>query len=514
MYSIVRFGLIGLLLAAGCSPEANSPEATDSAEHGILGAIPNGFDKSQVLFVDGSRIFCIVAPCPQPVHVHNLAGQSITVHNVVFPTDEDLRRNVSAPTGNEQDAPRADTVVPTYRGTISQERQDQLAAQFADQILEGGLVIKGRVERVRGAIPPERLVVEAIDGPAHTWTIKPADPKALGGAYEVKRVDGAFTRERGRSRGRAGTDRRAGEFDRMPSILALLKNFRASLTAVDEVRVADSLGGELSLEKFKFGTTQVKGFVMGPGNSECAGLDSDACAKNAACTEILIPACDLCLGGTLECVPKQSKVVLRVTEIGDKVAPDRSPKCVVSGCNGEICAEESLFSICIALPGDHCFDDQTCVEKEGKCSWSDEAALEQCLAEAQGPILEGEPFIPRGRRGADCSVTECGPAPLVQCPDTNLISHSAECVRNRDSGLCGWTANCGELPDSCPDICAAVCAGKPEPQAPKACPVPGCKCPEPARREGEPARRAGEPARRPEPARREGKLPGNGLPPR
>lgn len=37
-----------------------------------------------------------------------------------------------------------------------------------------------------------------------------------------------------------------------------------------------------------------------------------------------------------------------------------------------------------------------------------------------------------------------------------------------------------DVPTSCPDVCAAVCAGQPEPDVPRGCPMPMCACDQPA----------------------------------
>ncbi len=56
-------------------------------------------------------------------------------------------------------------------------------------------------------------------------------------------------------------------------------------------------------------------------------------------------------------------------------------ECVVSGCNGEICAAEPMFSPCVALPQFACFDNAECGNfgPEGQCGWEQTEELTSCL---------------------------------------------------------------------------------------------------------------------------------------
>lgn len=57
--------------------------------------------------------------------------------------------------------------------------------------------------------------------------------------------------------------------------------------------------------------------------------------------------------------------------------------CVVSGCSGQICAREPLFSTCEWRPEYACFASATCAPQlNGACGWTMTDALRACLGAA------------------------------------------------------------------------------------------------------------------------------------
>ena len=63
---------------------------------------------------------------------------------------------------------------------------------------------------------------------------------------------------------------------------------------------------------------------------------------------------------------------------GRVVAP-----CVVSGCSGQICAREPLFSTCEWRPEYACLADATCApQASGACGWTMTERLRACLEAA------------------------------------------------------------------------------------------------------------------------------------
>lgn len=97
----------------------------------------------------------------------------------------------------------------------------------------------------------------------------------------------------------------------------------------------------------------------------------------------------------------------------------------------------------------------------------------------------GQDNEPNPSDGNECS-EDC-PVPLVCqiCNDDAQSCATPKVLCNAD-GSCGeikW--ECPDEPSStptepvCPDICAAVCSGKPEPELPNGCPIPACACDEP-----------------------------------
>ncbi len=57
--------------------------------------------------------------------------------------------------------------------------------------------------------------------------------------------------------------------------------------------------------------------------------------------------------------------------------------CVVSGCSGQICASEPLFSTCEWRPEYACFGSATCAPQAGGCGWAMTDELRRCLDAAK-----------------------------------------------------------------------------------------------------------------------------------
>lgn len=55
-------------------------------------------------------------------------------------------------------------------------------------------------------------------------------------------------------------------------------------------------------------------------------------------------------------------------------------RCVISGCSGEICASEEMFSTCELKPESVCYKTATCeVQENGNCGWTQTEELRECL---------------------------------------------------------------------------------------------------------------------------------------
>jgi hypothetical protein len=62
----------------------------------------------------------------------------------------------------------------------------------------------------------------------------------------------------------------------------------------------------------------------------------------------------------------------------------KDKSCIISGCNGEICAEESMSSICVYKEEFACYTSATCeVQSNGECGWTQTTELTSCLSETQ-----------------------------------------------------------------------------------------------------------------------------------
>jgi hypothetical protein len=54
--------------------------------------------------------------------------------------------------------------------------------------------------------------------------------------------------------------------------------------------------------------------------------------------------------------------------------------CVKTGCSGQICAAEDMFSTCEWRPEYACYDTATCERQPGgECGWTETPALTSCL---------------------------------------------------------------------------------------------------------------------------------------
>ncbi len=66
---------------------------------------------------------------------------------------------------------------------------------------------------------------------------------------------------------------------------------------------------------------------------------------------------------------------------GQCVPVPEPTKCVVSGCSGEICADEAMASICTYSPWYQCLQLTQCgVQADGNCGWTPSKEFEACLA--------------------------------------------------------------------------------------------------------------------------------------
>lgn len=71
-------------------------------------------------------------------------------------------------------------------------------------------------------------------------------------------------------------------------------------------------------------------------------------------------------------------------------------KCVVTGCSGEICADDrGLVSICIYKPEFACYTSARCtVQANGTCGWTQTPELKACLAKSQTLLPLSNPKTP------------------------------------------------------------------------------------------------------------------------
>jgi len=58
---------------------------------------------------------------------------------------------------------------------------------------------------------------------------------------------------------------------------------------------------------------------------------------------------------------------------------EKDSDCIVSGCNGEVCARRKYFTPCVFKPEFECLKLTTCSCNNGVCSWKQNDAFKQCL---------------------------------------------------------------------------------------------------------------------------------------
>lgn len=56
--------------------------------------------------------------------------------------------------------------------------------------------------------------------------------------------------------------------------------------------------------------------------------------------------------------------------------------CIVTGCSGQVCADEEVMTACIFLPEYACYRSATCTRQaSGECGWTETPALTACLTQ-------------------------------------------------------------------------------------------------------------------------------------
>ena len=78
--------------------------------------------------------------------------------------------------------------------------------------------------------------------------------------------------------------------------------------------------------------------------------------------------------------------ILSTLEFTDTPKDGNIPKtgCVISGCNGELCASEALTSTCVYKNEYACYTTARCeVQENDKCGWTQTEKLTSCISEAK-----------------------------------------------------------------------------------------------------------------------------------
>ena len=122
--------------------------------------------------------------------------------------------------------------------------------------------------------------------------------------------------------------------------------------------------------------------------------------------------------------------------------------CVRGGCSGQLCGETAQYSTCEWREEYACYQQATCERQaDGLCGFTQDAALQSCLAATQEPETpEGPEEEAPGTDSGGCFRTGCS---SHVCADTDVITTcewtpayacfaKANCERQAD-GLCGFT---------------------------------------------------------------------------
>lgn len=108
-------------------------------------------------------------------------------------------------------------------------------------------------------------------------------------------------------------------------------------------------------------------------------------------------------------------------------------KCVISGCSGEICADEERISTCIYKPEFACYKQATCeLQADNRCGWTQTPELKACLTKNQSvalpPAIPNAPVLPPAD-GPTPQQTTPTPIPQTVVPPSprsfNLIADDA-----------------------------------------------------------------------------------------
>lgn len=138
-----------------------------------------------------------------------------------------------------------------------------------------------------------------------------------------------------------------------------------------------------------------------PPGGFCGGIAGIQCPEGQVCVDDENDDCDPALGGAdcggvcviddgPDCSPVLCELYCEngfaVDEDGCEVCscaePEPEPtECVVSGCNSEICADQPMFSPCVALPEFACYQTAECGNfgEDGACGWKPTEELTSCL---------------------------------------------------------------------------------------------------------------------------------------
>ncbi len=182
-------------------------------------------------------------------------------------------------------------------------------------------------------------------------------------------------------------------------------------------------------------------------DKDCEAGSTCQCTADPSC-----PACDVCF---FQCVPT-------------KPAP-----CIETGCSGEVCSSETLFTPCVFEPWYECLELTKCgnFAADGSCGWQKNAAFEQCLKDHAGP------------KDSCLTDSECGPGqycapgicPAAPCTPDYCPPCYGTCEDVKPPNVCYGDQDCGAgthcsvsdgvcLPPpgckpgmNCPAVCTGYC---------------------------------------------------------
>ncbi|MCK5059675.1 MAG: hypothetical protein KAR00_00830 [Candidatus Pacebacteria bacterium] len=79
-------------------------------------------------------------------------------------------------------------------------------------------------------------------------------------------------------------------------------------------------------------------------------------------------------------LPEHNNELFVPIKFGAQKSVNNQAECLITGCSGQICAEEEMVTTCEYRPEYGCFQESVCeIQANGKCGWTETSKLQACL---------------------------------------------------------------------------------------------------------------------------------------